>query len=296
MSVTFLKKKYDTFQRGSGKFYLNCSKRITKESPTTESWLKILRELKPTNFKDDNRVLLGVLEKHKNVVIKIGESMNLKKEYDFCELLEQRRVDGFVKFICYFSCNDNYKDHHGSTSTLCNGPGNKMKCLVMKYYLHGSIRDKKWTKDNFHILKSLLSQSVIAIINAYQMCGIIHNDLNGGNILIDTTKKSTLYDIPTHGYKIVIMDLENAIRVTEDVPKDNSIFVYNDIQHLINDISYRSYVNLDQLMIVISQITMNNPKFDESIPIILNAINELRWIEPPKMTTSYDPNVWGGNL
>ena len=294
MSVTFLKKKYDTFQRGSGKFHLNCSKRITKETPTTESWLNILRELKPTNFKDDNRVLLGVLEKHKNVVIKIGESINLKKEYDYCKLLEQHGVEGFVKFICYFACNDNYKNHHGSISALCNGPGNQMKCLVMKYFSHGSIRDATWTLDNFHVLKSLLSQSVIAIINAYQTCGIIHNDLNSGNILIDTTKKTSFYNIPTHGYKIVIMDLENSIRVTEDAPKDKNLFVYNDIQNLINDINYRSKVNLSELIIITSRLAIDVPPFEKSIPILLDAIEKLQWIEPPQISTAYDPNLWGG--
>jgi len=79
MSVTFLKKKYDSFQAGSGKYYIDCRKRIINQQPTTETWLSIIDKLKPTNFRDENRVLLGVLEKHSRVVIKIGESMNLKK-------------------------------------------------------------------------------------------------------------------------------------------------------------------------------------------------------------------------
>jgi len=243
MSVTFLKKKYDSFQAGSGKYYIDCRKRIINQQPTTETWLSIIDKLKPTNFRDENRVLLGVLEKHSRVVIKIGESMNLKKEYDYGELLESRGVQGFVKFICFFECNDNYKRHDGtSTTSLCNGPGTGMKYLVMNYFPHGSLRDHNWKESELPVLKSLLAQTVLAITHAYETCGIIHNDLNGGNILVTSTKEKTLYDIPTYGRKIVIMDLENAIRVRNI--EDRNQFVYRDFLNLFNDIQYRTYIDL----------------------------------------------------
>jgi len=112
----------------------------------------------------------------------------------------------------------------------------------MNYFPHGSLRDHNWKESELPVLKSLLAQTVLAITHAYETCGIIHNDLNGGNILVTSTKEKTLYDIPTYGRKIVIMDLENAIRVRNI--EDRNQFVYRDFLNLFNDIQYRTYIDL----------------------------------------------------
>ena len=80
VSVNYLEKRSDTNAPGSAKYYINCQHKITSDNPNTAEWLEILRQLKPTNFHDTNRVLLGILQKHREVVIKIGESDTLKKE------------------------------------------------------------------------------------------------------------------------------------------------------------------------------------------------------------------------
>lgn len=300
MSVTYLPKKTGTNQSGSGKYFIDCSKRVSKDQPTTQAWLSIQERLKPTNFQDTNRVLLGVLEKQKRVVIKIGESLLLHKEYKVGETLSQ--TPGFIKYICYFECEDDYKRHDGSATTnLCKAPGNAMKCLIMKYYPLGSLGTYKWGASNFHILKTLLAQCVMSMMMAFEQHGIIHNDTHSKNILLESTKKTVIqytianktYDLPTHGYRIVMMDYENALKSHDKVTGND--LMYKDIGRLVTDLNYSANVAMSkELMECVNSLPVSNPNFTQGITILLPAIARLEWMDPPssRATLEYDPDVF----
>jgi serine/threonine protein kinase len=300
MSVSYLPKASGTSQPGSGKYYIDCSKRVSKEAPTTELWLEVIEKLKPTNFQDNNRVLLGVLERRKQVVIKIGSNELILKEYKIGERLNG--IPGFMKYICYFECDDDYKLHDGSNKNLCKGPGTTMKCLIMKYYSKGSIGSYKWNAENFAILKVLVCQCFMSMMVAFEQKGIIHNDTHSRNILMESTNKDTIkyeiagkvYDVPTQGFRIVIMDFENAF-ISSDRNSGRE-FVYKDMGRLVSDLYYIANVRMShELNQVINELTLSNPPFENAIiSRLLVALSKSEWVEQnPHAIASlvYNPNA-----
>jgi serine/threonine protein kinase len=220
MSVSYLQKSSNSNNANSGKYLISCQERITSENPTTEEWLEILKQLKPTNFKDKNKVLLGVLEKRKNVVIKISDSDRIFHEYYIGKVLKKHNVPGFIEYICQFQCQDDYKKYPTSTS-LCTGPGDNMKVIVMPYYSHGNLKLYKWKPENYHVLKTSILHVIASLLQAYETAHVIHNDIHLQNILIaPTTRKSIIYtiedqsiELSTYGLRTIIMDFENAFHV-----------------------------------------------------------------------------------
>lgn len=250
MSVTYLQKSSNSNNPNSGKYLISCQEKITIENPTTAEWLHILEELKPTNFKDKNRVLLGVLEKRSNVVIKISDSDRIYHEYYIGDVLKEHHVPGFIEYICKFQCNDDYKKYHpkgNSTSTstsLCKGPGDDMKVIVMPYYSYGNLKLYKWKPENYHALKTCILQVVLSLLQAYESAHIIHNDIHLQNVLIAPTKRrnitytigNQIIDVPTNGLRTIIMDFENAFHV-KDKYDQGWISVFNDIKKVFAGIA-----------------------------------------------------------
>ena len=116
--VQYLQKQ-STSNTNSAKYFINCSG-ITDKDLTTEKWLEIESQLKPTNFDDKNRILLGILKQQnrRRVVVKIGESSTLAHEFQVSLKLNTAKIDGFIKFICFFQCNDDYKEVRCYTQVL----------------------------------------------------------------------------------------------------------------------------------------------------------------------------------
>jgi hypothetical protein len=301
--VSYLPKASGTNQPGSGKYYINCSRRVTKDTPTTESWLEVIERLKPTNFQDSNRVLLGVLEKQKQkqVVIKLGDGPQISKEYNVGENLVG--IPGFIKYVCYFECNDDYKRHDGVVKTsLCKGPGTSMKCLIMKYYPKGSVGSFKWDASNFHILKVVVTQCFMSLMMAFEQKGVVHNDAHARNVLMEPTNKQTIqyivggksYDVPTLGYRIVIMDFENALVSTDKI--SGREFVYKDMERLVSDLYFVSNIRLSkELKDTIDTLTRVNPPFNKAIAPLLTSLAKSEWSATPPLNANlvYNPNVFG---
>ena len=124
----------------TNKYYLSdCGDKITTQKPTTEGWIKILNTLKmPLQEYDKSRILLGVLENHHEIVVKIGDDNSIQREYQYAQKLYS--IKGFVKFIYYFECNDTFTKYPDKTkNTLCNDTGSTMKIILMPYFPLGSI-------------------------------------------------------------------------------------------------------------------------------------------------------------
>lgn len=241
MSVTYLQKSSNSNNANSGKYLISCQEKITPENPTSKEWLEILKQLKPTNFKDKNKVLLGILEKRKNVVIKISDSDRIFYEYYIGDVLKKHNVPGFIEYICKFQCQDEYKKYPDPTVTsLCTGPGDDMKVIVMPYYSHGNLKLYKWKPENYHVLKTSILHVVLSLLQAYETAHIIHNDIHLQNVLIaPTTKKSITYtiegqavELPTYGLRTIIMDFENAFHI-QDNYEQACKFAWDDVKKVL---------------------------------------------------------------
>ena len=284
------KSKTSVNKQKTGKFHISCQQRI-KETGTTKEWLSILSQLKPTNFKDKNRLLLGILEKHKQVVVKIGPTDTLKKELNYGRML-YKRVPGYINFICFFECEDDYTLYPNTTVPyLCeNGTlsTDLMKILVMEYYPLGNFLHFPWNDLN---LKSCLKQIVLSYLQAFVQFRFIHNDSHLENILLKRTKKefieytinNTPFKVQSNGLKIVIMDMENSfIAQRSSAPAlpliGNNLsdisFVYRDIARIFADLTYNPFFKLNSVNCVDIFTYLNRFLLKEGMPCFNGSIVE----------------------
>jgi hypothetical protein len=110
----------------------------------------------------------------------------------------------------------------------------------MKYYNEGSVKRHAWTNSNFHILRSILIQTICSLVVAYQNTGFIHNDAHLDNILIKRTTRThnnyqidrRIIEIETNNYTCIIMDFENCFFTDKSSP----IFFWKMIENIITRI------------------------------------------------------------
>jgi len=294
MQVTVLQKPSSSMNVGnSSKYFINYDKKLKDTKFITQGWLQVLQQLKPTNFDDKNRVLLGVLEKKNEIVIKISSSNTLRKEYEYGILL--KTLPGFMKYITYFECEDDYKRYPGSKDYLCESEGTSMAVLVMPYVKSGSMYDFQWSKDNFNLLKSCIKQAMLSMMLSFNKLKFIHNDTHTKNIMLcNTTIKTLSYDfsfgqiqIPCNKYKTVFMDFENSLR------GDNIDFVYNDMGRLCADINYNMKLHLSGMTDLMTYLHALKGKHltKEIVETVITKIDKLEWEGPLVMPSLiYNPN------
>lgn len=200
------------------KYYISCSGRITHKTPitvTTDAWLNVLKSIKVDSDLDKSRVLM---EKYGEMVIKIGDTESMLKEYT--NSTRVHGLKGFVKYICNFSCNDDFRSIPTSDRTsLCKGPGDTMGIILMPYFPLGSIAKYPWGKTNIVQLRSCLKHALLSIIVLFHKMNMIHGDFHPGNVLLKPTKQSDItYSIPevgefnvkANGMRTWIMDYEKT--------------------------------------------------------------------------------------
>lgn len=205
-----LQKSRDYRSDKDRKYFLDvCNKRIVDVPATpvrTDDWLVIKDALL------DNKVMQAIMDKNKPVVLKLGEHEKTFKEFNTTRMLYEARVPGFVKYICAFSCLDdltNLKDRG-----LCNGKGIMQHALIMPYFKHGSTKTYAWSLENFHVLKSLVKETIACGMILAQQYSIIHNDLHADNIMmVSSSKTNKRFDdlgivVLRFGYKPIMIDLE----------------------------------------------------------------------------------------
>jgi serine/threonine protein kinase len=249
-----------------------CSGKITNKTPTTESWLKVLRLIKlHTSDYDKSRVILGELEKYGHIVIKIGDTEDIYNEYQYSKLLYNTK--GFVKYICYFTCNDDFRTiPSANRDSLCKGEGSSMKVILMPYFPLGSVAMFKWDNKTLHIFKTCLKHATVSIIIAFHSVKVIHGDFHPGNVLLKETKQASIeysileigfnVSIPTNGIRTWIMDFENT-----SIVLDNSI--YNRMMELNN-----FYFDLNKFFTLLyNTIKVIDTKTTAPISTYINKLN-----------------------
>jgi len=213
----------------SRKFKLDC------KAPT-DDWLELTRVIQSSYF-DEIIILEGVLKESANVVIKIGRTDILAKEYDVGKQLQE--LPNFIRYYCNFNCLDT-KDNltglvQGRLKNVCTDGGKiNIGVLIMPYYILGDIGNYKWREEELGLLKNVLKQICFSLMYAYETIGFLHNDEHLGNILLRITNKKSLrygdLELPLGDLYAVITDFEKS---TIGVPGD----VYTSIKKLLNLVS-----------------------------------------------------------
>ena len=183
-------------------------------------WVRVYNEIKKVHNEREldiqkSQLLLGAY-KDVDVVIKIGDTPDIENEYTISQHIYKYK--GFVKFMCHFTCDDDFREFfNGKRTNICKGPGNSMKVIIMPYFDLGSIAGFAWINTNVHILRSCLYIACMCYIDAYNACGFIHNDFHSANILLKRTKQKTLkfthcdINVDLYGIRPWIMDFEKSI-------------------------------------------------------------------------------------
>jgi serine/threonine protein kinase len=225
------KNRSSSISSETSKYYIKC------DAVDTANRIKIVKLLQKQKD-EDSRVLLAYLEKNRskmNIVVKMGrENTTIRKEYSMSQRLHNANCSGFIKFTCIFECYDN-----NSPDKICQGtPENtKKEVLIMKYFNEGSIKSHSWTNTNFHILRSVLIQTIYSLLVAYHNTGFIHNDSHLDNILIKRTTRThsdyqidgRIIEVETNNYTCVIMDFENCLFIDKSSP----LFFWKMIENII---------------------------------------------------------------
>jgi len=283
-NIRELQKNTYSSQKEIPKYYLSyCQDKINKTNSNTNGWINIIKSLQlPLHDYDKSRILQATLDEHKDIVVKLGDDESIRREYEFSKKLY--RLKGFVKFICYFECNDNFLNYpNEKRNYLCNGEGKQMKIIVMPYFELGSIGFYKWTPENIQVLRSCIKHAVLSYITAFTS-GYLHGDFHPGNVLLKKTKQRSIdylfdgigevHNLETNGIRTWIMDFEN----TREINKANTTDIYNfyyDIQKFFIILQEHRFIkNINKLtMIHVMNIVnkyMNNIIFPD-----MNFINNI---------------------
>jgi len=291
-NIHTLPKNAFSLQKEIPKYYLSyCQDKINKQNPNTNGWLNIIKTLKlPLQDYDKSRILLAKLEEHKDIVVKIGDNENIIREYEMAKKLY--KLKGFVKFICFLECNDNFLNYpNKNRNYLCNGNGSQMKIIIMPYYEMGCIGFYSWTNDNIKTLRTCIKHALLSYINAFTN-GYLHGDFHPGNILLKTTKQTSIdylfegigevKNIETNGIRSWIMDFENTRHITKDNKKDIMDF-YFDIQKFFTLLQDHRFIkNLDRTsLLFVTQInnTYMNSLIYPNMDFIIGIIDSIDKIE-----------------
>ena len=282
------------------KFYLSsCQTKITNRTPTTEGWLNVLKLIKlDISDYDKSRILLGVLRNYGEIVVKIGDSDDIQKEYDIGRRLQH--IKGYIKYICFFQCNDNFRNFPSPNSfTLCKGEGQQMKVILMPYFPLGSIAGFSWLNYSIQLFHSCLKHATLSMITAFFTLGIIHGDFHIGNVLLKKTNlKSISYhisalnftsNIDTHGFRTWIMDFENSTMANLSSPYDTMITLnrfYSDLSRFFGFIQYKIQIINPRTIAPITRhidlLLMNGTMINHnSLQYLLTLIDGIQFLPTP---------------
>lgn len=266
-------------QTKSHKYILDCETKLKNSNYTTKDWFEIKSIIQSSNNDEKNKVLIGILDKHKQCVAKIGTSETLEKEYYISNSLYSSNT---IHPYCFFRCDDDYRSITEKDKYVCKKEGNKMSVLLMPYYELGNMRDYDFYT-NQKVFYSCMKQTILSIIELCHNQGFYHNDLHGGNVVVEKTSKKTLeyivndkiYTIKTNGYKVILMDFEGSILV--DKPKTtyyNKDFLEKDILRFITDMMTNSKkITFDKRIL---HILEEGKSLDIDVNMILDSIDNIK--------------------
>ena len=159
--------------------------------------------------------------KKSKFIVKITSSDNNTNKRDYYIYNKVKSIKGFIKHYCIYNCleDDTCKNLYHKDNYI----------IISKYYNNSSIKNFKWKADNIYILKSLIKQILISLMEAYNKYGFIHKNIHLDNYLIKSTKKEYIeykdINIKSEGYKVAISDFDLSI-INIDINNDYYIYYY----------------------------------------------------------------------
>ena len=235
----------------------------------------------------------------KNVIFKISPNFNLL-ENDFKINSVIKNIDGFIKYICKFTCfddtrhkiikkikdktsledyeiergligNENVQNYEVSPICTSKKPVDNKMIIVMPYVPNKTIRQTKWNLKKLPILQSLLQQTIIAYKLAFLQHKFIHVDSHLDNIMYIKTTKKQINGITTYGYKTVIIDFDKSIL------NGSNIDLYLSIKKLFTDLNRLNIpIKMHKIYKILDKY--NNINAIKMIDMLINVINKLEII------------------
>lgn len=278
MKKSIYSRDYETAGE-SFKFKLPCNN--LKDTP---EWLHVKGYLTRKEF----NILIGSLKNYKDIIIKFGPLSEIEKEYNFSKLAYDNGVSNFIKFLCYFTCNDSEVSIRNrdflKDPTICKSDGD-IGCIIMPYYSQGSIDSYRWDRSNFSTLKNVIHQCIFALLYAFEKFNFIHGDLHLANVLLRRSKKSkVMYEkhiVPVMGLYPIIMDFGKSYR-SESVKE--LYLCIKKFLGLIESISNAVIaINCDEIRCVLTKYIDESKEVDDIVyNTLLEKIDTIRIIHEYK--------------
>ncbi len=180
---------------------------------------KTIKSADEVDAEDFVHVALSKLVKqNKTIVVKIHEAdteFAVKEVKSMKTLAKYRNV---VRYICSFECLDNFEKWIKPVKEdvrFCTGGPQKLCFIAMEYIPDGDLTE--FLRNHSHdikLVKSLLLQIAMVIVELGTIYKLCHGDINSGNILIAKTSKKNLtyqlfdekYTLPTFGFIPIMLD------------------------------------------------------------------------------------------
>lgn len=218
------------------------------------------------DFDNELKLIINTWGKDKDIVIKVGETEDIKNEWQIIKNLKKYIPSGLPK---YLSSPKKY---------------NNKLVLLLPFYQYNSIKKAIWGMDNIEILKSLINQVFLNMFLNFHYFGLIYKNLDENcfdKILINEIDENTIsysYHSPyektkrvflqeTNGYQAVITDFEKCYYVHK---KDGIIkywqSIYNFIQHINTDLMVKMNNFKTILEFIETQIKIHGD-YDNSIKL-----------------------------
>ena len=291
------------------KYYIDCA-----NYATNPQILELFKSMKETDVAILHAIATDntITHKHRHIVVKISRSKSMvQNEFQIGNTL--KHLPGFIKYICVYPCyddttrimNDTVENAPPvkTTHQICNADKketNLKHVLVMPYIHGGSLVSNNWTSENINDLKMIMIHTVLSLANAYEETGFIHNDLNWGNVLFKKTAvisitynfSFTSVEIPTDGYKVVIMDFEKSY-----IGETNISVFWMNIRMFLRGMDIHNkkgeFVswNNEDISVYIRRM-MNGNKPIKNIVGVINLIRDSTFVIRPHNPLSYNPNVF----
>lgn len=269
------------------KFIVNCADRIFK-TKTTKSWLTNLLYLETISLgkakMSDKKILQGILDTNKNVVVKISKTIEdaLQHEWKTFVKLKEVKVPNVLNYYCYFECVDDFDSINPVVpkESICKDSGKGINVLIMDYVKNKSFGDYPWHQVSKDIFHSCCKQVVLSLAEAHKTIGFRHGDSHAKNVLIKQTTCTEIHyphinrtvSIPKGGFKVYLMDFELS---KTDQPIN---FHWRDVDEFFNSI-YKlldEYVNLRTITEIKMYLAQQqNNSIDYSIDHLFHLIDKL---------------------
>lgn len=177
-------------RRGGGS---SCQDSIDEQIDGGKHWITLTKLLQ--NVKGKGIATLVAKIPDREVVVKVQEIVAARKELEVFEALAHRKLGGFLRPFCFFTCDGARGGSEGTREYvesltegygLCGAKGTAMGVIVMPHYSKGSFEDylKEKGRNDVKTVKMIASVVVSTVFDAFNAAGFVHGDLFPKNILI----------------------------------------------------------------------------------------------------------------